>query len=194
MEAVRHKLLRAAADCLAEHGMGASMNAIAQSAGVTKVTLYRYFESKEALVLAVMADHYDRLREIAEEVETATTGLEAIEAYLQRAIRQIGPDRRYFHVALMAGGTNAEIRASATGLDAAVGRLLERAQREDGVRDDVIPGDLHSLMLAMSSDQVDVLLAGLRSRVAVDEPPMRFEDYGRFQSERARRRELGELV
>ena len=35
---------------------GASMDAIAESAGVSKMTLYRYFDSKEALFAGVIAD------------------------------------------------------------------------------------------------------------------------------------------
>src|SRR3954454_22466630 len=82
----RLRLLRAAAAVLAEYGMAASMNAIARRAGLTKMTLYRHFASKEDLVLAVMAEHFDRLTAIADEVD-------ALDSYLERAILQIGPDR-----------------------------------------------------------------------------------------------------
>jgi TetR/AcrR family transcriptional repressor of mexJK operon len=41
---------------MAEGFGGASMDAIAESAGVSKMTLYRYFDSKEALFAGVIAD------------------------------------------------------------------------------------------------------------------------------------------
>jgi hypothetical protein len=133
---------------------------------------------------------------IAEEVEeTAPSGLAAIEAYLERALEQVGPDRRYFHVAMMVGGANEEIKTSAIGLDAAVARLLERARREDGIRADVVAGDIHSLLLALPPGHVRLVLDGLRATSAVlDEPPMAIEDYERFMTERARSRERGELL
>ena len=122
-------MLRAAAAVLAEYGMAASMNAIARRAGLTRMTAYRYFASKEDLVLAVMADHFDRLAAIAEQVD-------ALDEYLERAILQVGPDRGYFHVALMAGGVNDVIDTSARALDAALGRLVAREQRAGRIRPD----------------------------------------------------------
>jgi AcrR family transcriptional regulator len=191
----QQRLLRAAADVLAEQGMAASMHAIARRAGVTKMTLYRHFESKEDLLLAVMADHFDRLRAVAEELDgSAESGIVALEAYLERALRQIGPDRRYFHVALMAGGANDVIKASAFALDAAVSRLLERARSEHSVREDVVAGDIHSLMIGMSSTvdwgrSISMTMDGLRAcDDPLEEPPMELEDYARFQAERALRR------
>src|SRR5690349_9904382 len=183
----RETALRAAADVLAAYGLSASMNAIAKRAGLSKMTRYRHFESKEDLLLAVMADHYDRLRAIAENVDR-------IDEYLERAILQIGPDRGYFHVAMMAGGANEAIKASAAALDEVVGRRLARAQAEGTIRDDIVAGDLHSLMLGLSSQFADdwrrslaLALDALAGGPALDEPPMQLADYARFQAERARR-------
>src|SRR4051794_11992705 len=128
--------------------MAASMNAIARRAGISKMTLYRHFASKQDLLLAIMADHFDRLRAIAENVGS-------VNEYLERAILQIGPDRGYFHVAMMAGGTNDAIKASAAALDETVGRLLARAQAGGAMRADIVAGDLHSLMLGLSATFAD---------------------------------------
>src|SRR4051794_17827927 len=125
---------------------------------------------------------------------SAKSGIVALEAYLERAVRQIASDRRYFHVALMAGGANDVIEASAFALDAAVSRLLERARSERSVREDVVAGDIHSLMLGISSTvdwgrSIRLTMDGLRAcDERLDEPPMQLEDYGRFQAERALRR------
>jgi AcrR family transcriptional regulator len=193
----RRRLLRAAAAALAEGGMSVTMQAIAQRAGLTKMTLYRHFDCKNDLVLAVMADHYDRLCAVAEEVQsTVPDPFAALWEYMHRGTLQISTDREYFHVAMMAGGVNETIKASAGALDAAVGRLLARAQALGVVRADVVAGDVHALLLGASSLPAEswpcclaVLLDGLRpAERPIAEPPMRFEDYARFQRLQAERR------
>ena len=49
----RERLLDAAAAAFREEGLGASVNAIAASAGVNVATLYRHFPTKDDLVAAV---------------------------------------------------------------------------------------------------------------------------------------------
>jgi AcrR family transcriptional regulator len=199
----RARLLHAAAEVFAERGVDAPVNAIAERAGVTKVTLYRHFRSKDELLLAIMADHYDRLADVADEL--AGSGLSpqaALEAYMERAALQIAPDRAYFHVALMAGAESEAVRVSAGRLHLAVGRLLEAAQAQGGVRADLDAGDIHSLLLGLTSSfsraagdselwrrYLSLLLDGLEpAGTVVAEPPMRFEEYGLIPAERARRR------
>src|SRR5438105_1120555 len=54
-EAPRERLLRTAYDLFAAHGILATgIDRIVAEAGVAKMTLYRYFPSKEDLVLAVL--------------------------------------------------------------------------------------------------------------------------------------------
>lgn len=75
----RSKVLRAAADLFAQHGYAATkLDDVAAAAGVTKPIVYRHFESKKALYLALLAKHEqdlptfaagfeDRLGELSEE-------------------------------------------------------------------------------------------------------------------------------
>src|SRR3954469_8655693 len=51
------KVLDAALDLVAARGVdGASMDAIAESSGVSKATLYKHWSDKEALLLELMAE------------------------------------------------------------------------------------------------------------------------------------------
>lgn len=60
IEARRATLLRAAAELFdAEGPMGAGLNAIAARAGFTKSNVYRYFESREQVLLALFLDEMD---------------------------------------------------------------------------------------------------------------------------------------
>jgi AcrR family transcriptional regulator len=66
----REQLLAVALEVFARHGFhGASMNEIAEGAGVTKPVLYQHFASKRELYLALLREVGDR---ILAEVEAAT--------------------------------------------------------------------------------------------------------------------------
>ena len=69
MEA-RERLLVAALDLFTEHGVsGTSLQMIADRLGVTKAAVYHQFQSKDDIVLAVIAPALHRLAEVAEVAE-----------------------------------------------------------------------------------------------------------------------------
>ena len=74
----RQRLLDAAADVFAEHGLEASVEEIARSAGVGMGTLYRRFPTKDALISALVHDALTTMLKLAREgAERADgTGLE----------------------------------------------------------------------------------------------------------------------
>src|SRR3954451_7771001 len=81
-DAVRNRasVLEAAKAAFAEEGLDADMASIAQRAGVGVGTVYRHFPTKEALLGALMSDHFERLVSIAEQAEAESASpWEAIE-------------------------------------------------------------------------------------------------------------------
>lgn len=64
VEAQRKRILDAAQACFIEHGFhGASMANIAETAGMSAGLIYRYFESKSAIILAIVEEQLVLLRE-----------------------------------------------------------------------------------------------------------------------------------
>ncbi|NBP72423.1 MAG: TetR family transcriptional regulator [Alphaproteobacteria bacterium] len=60
----RRVILRGAREVFMAHGFGgASMDAIADAASVSKMTLYRYFDSKEALFAGLIEEQCERILE-----------------------------------------------------------------------------------------------------------------------------------
>src|SRR5580698_4504059 len=60
-DARRQSLLKAAEELFMDQGFGAaSMDAVAKRAGVSKKTIYCFFDNKEKLFEAVMTDHLER--------------------------------------------------------------------------------------------------------------------------------------
>src|SRR5262245_42208144 len=90
----RAALLRVGAEAFAELGYDAPVSEIARRAGLAKGTFFRHFPTKEALVSAILADHYERLVALIEAIEASElAGVLALEAYMVRAAEQLAPDR-----------------------------------------------------------------------------------------------------
>ncbi|MFZ7096043.1 TetR/AcrR family transcriptional regulator [Luteimonas dalianensis] len=64
VEAQRKRILDAAQQCFIEHGFhGASMASIAETADMSAGLIYRYFENKSAIILAIVEEQLVLLRE-----------------------------------------------------------------------------------------------------------------------------------
>lgn len=77
----RQQILQAARDVFFRDGfMAANLDEVAESAGVAKGTLYRYFESKADLYVAVLADNGDAFTQrMHEAIASAESGIEQVE-------------------------------------------------------------------------------------------------------------------
>jgi len=70
-EARRQQILDAACDCVRQAGFhGASMAEIAKAAGLSVGQIYRYFENKEAIIAAIVAQDLAEMREKFAEMES----------------------------------------------------------------------------------------------------------------------------
>lgn len=63
IQAQRERILSASQECFIEHGFhAASMASIAEKAGMSAGLIYRYFENKNAIILAIVERQLDLLR------------------------------------------------------------------------------------------------------------------------------------
>jgi AcrR family transcriptional regulator len=86
---------------------GASMNDIADAAGVTKPVLYQHFASKRALFVDVLRDVGGRLlAELATATEAATSGRERVEAGFRAYFRFVTENEAAFRVLFGAAARN----------------------------------------------------------------------------------------
>ena len=136
----RQRLLDAAADVFAEHGLEASVEEIARTAGVGMGTLYRRFPTKDALISALVHDVLSTMLRIAREGTERPDGtgleyfLEAASAY-QAAHRGCLPRlwnagleddlvkevRRLIDTILADAKQHGKVRADVTGADVTIG-------------------------------------------------------------------------
>jgi len=87
-EARRQQILDAACDCVRHAGFhGASMAEIAKAAGLSVGQIYRYFENKEAIIAAIVAQDLAEMREKFAEMESRPGDLvDALTEHLPEAV------------------------------------------------------------------------------------------------------------
>lgn len=89
-ESRRQQILDAACDQVRQRGFhGASMADIAKAAGLSVGQIYRYFENKEAIVAAIVAQDLAEMRDKFAELESGSdTMLDALDAHLPDGVEK----------------------------------------------------------------------------------------------------------
>ncbi|WP_155368560.1 TetR/AcrR family transcriptional regulator [Catellatospora vulcania] len=147
----RARVLDAASAVFAEHGTAASTEQIARAAGVGPGTVFRHFPTKEDLLTAVYLDRLEHLAAQAGELATAPEPTAALRGFFRGAVEGSAA-KNALAQALAGAGISPADAASGIGarLRAALGVLLERAQRDGGVRPELTVTDLMSLLIGAS--------------------------------------------
>jgi AcrR family transcriptional regulator len=140
----RRAILQAAARVLVADPH-ASMQAIAEVAGVSRPTVYRRFRSREELTDAI---HREALAETRELLEAAGASTEPAAAALERLIRELaGVVARYPLLVERAGGGRRPDASSKDGVRAEVARAFD-ALMARGRRDGTLRADLRADVLS----------------------------------------------
>ena len=103
-EARRQQILTAAAQCFREHGFhGASISRISRLAGMSAGHIYHYFENKEAIIAAIVAQDLETLLTLTAELRAACNVREAlIERAAEGVLDQLDPDGAALKVEIVA--------------------------------------------------------------------------------------------
>ncbi|GGM08815.1 TetR/AcrR family transcriptional regulator [Dactylosporangium sucinum] len=156
----RARVLAAAEDVFAEHGVGASTEEVARRAGVGIGTVFRHFPTKEALLEAVLVERMRRLAEIARERADEGAPEEAFFGFLELVVGQSATKNALAGAVAEVESVVAEVGRE---LRAAIEVLLVRAQEAGVVRGDVSAGDVIAVLVGASRA---VEYAGAGSRAA----------------------------
>ncbi|WP_213773089.1 TetR/AcrR family transcriptional regulator [Bradyrhizobium sp. dw_78] len=176
-DAVRNheRVLQAAKAVFSAGGPEASLEAVAKRAGVGIGTLYRHFPTREALFEAVYRREVQQLSELADQLESETTPVEALRRWLQSNVEFVATKKGMLAALALTVHSSSELYAHTfERLIKAVGTLLERAVAAGEIRADISPEDLLRALVGMCymHDQpgwkksvlrlVDVFVDGLR--------------------------------
>jgi AcrR family transcriptional regulator len=182
----RELLLAAAKTVFSAGGPDASLEAVARRADVGIGTLYRHFPTREALYEAVYRHEVEQLSELAEELKSEASPVEALRRWLRSNVEFVATKKGMSAALALAAQTNSELMAfSYDRLTKAVGALLDRAVAAGDIRGDVGPEDLLRALIGMCylHDQpgwqtsvvrlLDVFVDGLRVQSGAGKEPIR---------------------
>jgi AcrR family transcriptional regulator len=174
------RLLDAAAEAFAEEGLGVSVSEIARRAGVGKGTVFRRFPTKEHLVAAIVCDRLEEISRIGTELLGMDDGGQALLDFMRAGAEVQAKDRGFLEAAAGAELELEEVLASKRQLLAITAELLERAQLQGTVREDVTPEDVvlmecaccqasapfHAVAPELWRRYVDLVFDGMRTAAA----------------------------
>jgi AcrR family transcriptional regulator len=186
-EKARQAILKAAADLLLARGLGAvSMDTVAEQAGVSKATIYRWWPTKETLALDALFEQWNSVRATAADTGPLRDDLLSLIHPWVRLVSQ-QPYARVIAALINAAATDREfarlyrervVQPRREQAHAIFARAIERgeiaADANIDVAIDLLYGPLyhrllhgHAPLTELVGEQViDMLLAGLRQRPA----------------------------
>ena len=154
------EILQAARQVFARRGFAeASMEEIAQVAGLAKGTLYLYYDSKRELYAAALRAGLVELCEALERAVAAAPSLSGrLEAYVRTKIAHFDEHRDFFRIYLAEFGNAACVATDPDFRDLSLrqSRLLERA-----IREAVKSGEVRGMAPAAAADAIADLTRGV---------------------------------
>src|SRR5918992_3550590 len=138
----RQRLLVAAKDLFATHGLDVTLDDIARHAGVGTGTAYRRFPKKAALIDALMVDRIGELAEIARECLEEPDPWVGLTSYFERALALQASDRGLKEVLFSSGRGRERSDHARRQIAPVVTKLIRRAKEAGVVRPDIDTSDV----------------------------------------------------
>jgi AcrR family transcriptional regulator len=148
----REKLIEAAAPAFAEHGVEASLEEIARSAGVGIGTLYRHFPTRESLVEVVYGREVESLLAAADDLTTRETPDAALEQWMLRFVGYLATKRGMAESLRALAASNSQLFEKSKGkVPQALQRLVKAAADAGTIRKDIEGADLMQALAGIYS-------------------------------------------
>lgn len=148
----REKILEVAKQAFTEAGANASLDDIAQRAGVGAGTLYRHFPTRDALLETVYRNEVEKLAAAEKEFAATLPPVEALRAWMLLFVDYIAA-KQIIAPALntLVGGPSKVFAASGDLIKNAIDTLVERAIKSGDIRADLDPLDLLRALVGVSN-------------------------------------------
>ena len=147
----RQRILQAAAEVFTEKGLRATLDDVADRAGVGVGTVYRRFPDKEALVEALFTDRLDTVVGYAEQALAEPDPWTGLAFFLERAATVIAGDRGLRQILMYATYGHDRAEQARTRMQPVVTKVVERAQAAGVLRADLHPTDIPLLEFMLSA-------------------------------------------
>jgi AcrR family transcriptional regulator len=147
----RQRILSAAGRVFADRGLGATMDLIAEQAGVGVGTVYRRYPEKELLIDALFEERIEELARVGEQALAAEDPWEGLVAYLEAAIAQQAANRGLRDLLLSSTYGHDRVARARERLAPISARLVQRAQEDGKLRPDLAVNDVPLLYLMLGA-------------------------------------------
>jgi AcrR family transcriptional regulator len=147
----RARILEAARQVFADRGLDATLDDVARAAGVGVGTVYRRFPNKESLVDALFEDAVSDMVDLALEAACMPDSWEGLVWFLERASQRQAADRGLKDVIMHGMCSSSQVVEARGRIVPAVTALVEGAQRDGCLRDDVVAADIPIIELMVNS-------------------------------------------
>lgn len=147
----RRRILDAAAEVFAEHGLSATMDDVADRAGVGVGTVYRRFPHKEALIDALFVERIDAMAELAQEGLRHDDPWEGLVWFMERALAQQAGDRGLKELLFGTAYGRERVAHARERIAPVVTELVERARAAGTLRPDAEARDMPVLQLMIGA-------------------------------------------
>ena len=147
----REKILAAAAAVFARRGLDATLDEVALEARVGVGTVYRRFPDKDTLIDALFENSVDEIATLALSAYEAENSWEGLVWFLQEALQRQCMNRGLRDIVVGAPYGRERMESVKCRIAPAIAQLIERAQRDGYLRDDVVGADFAILEMMISS-------------------------------------------
>jgi AcrR family transcriptional regulator len=146
----RRRLLTAAREVFAEHGLDVTLDDIARHAGLGVGTAYRRFPNKGVLVEELLVEQITTMRDIARRQLSAPDPIAGLRSYVEEVVELQVADRSLKQVLFASDHGKKRVVEARAGLAPAVTALVDRARDAGLLRDDVLASDIAMITLMLS--------------------------------------------
>ena len=147
----RQRILDAASEAFAEHGLDVTLNRVAADAGVGVGTVYRRFATKEALVDELFERRLDRLGDLAAAVAQDPDAWNALTTFLEGSMQLMLEDRGFMAILQHPDPGLTRVAHATERVAPLITAIVERAREQGKLRPDFADTDLPLIQLALST-------------------------------------------
>src|SRR5204862_5836946 len=143
----RQRILEAARELFAEHGLGVTLNDVAHHAGVGVGTVYRRFPDKEVLIDTLFQEQLDEWARIYEEGLDDPDPWHAVVSTHERALELWAHNRGLKEILLGSPQASERPRQQRAHLHPLAAKLIERARAAGETRTDATTPDYGAILM-----------------------------------------------
>jgi AcrR family transcriptional regulator len=144
----RQSLLHAGAEVFSEQGWGATVGEIARRAGVSEMSFFTYFASKEDLLSVLRAARIESHVAMAlRHARRDAPAIERLEDFIWEAAADMAPHRAYVAIADQFGVVDEASIPLVRTLEETLGRLVRSAHQEGALRAGISPFDVMNVVM-----------------------------------------------